>query len=222
MRHLAFLLLCLCALTQAQAETRYVTDQCSVPMRKGDALKYKVARMLPSGTPLEVIGGKAGAGFVQVRTADGNTGWVATAELQAEPSARNHLATMEARLAELQQAPEAMAGKLAALQTEHASLQSEHERITRDRDRLEQELASLRNASANIVEVTNDRAELRTRVAELTRQAAELDQETRDLKLQTNQRWFMIGAGVIGGGILIGLILPNLRFRRRKSSWGAL
>ncbi|MGB8144044.1 MAG: hypothetical protein WCF05_02505, partial [Chromatiaceae bacterium] len=62
----------------------------------------------------------------------------------------------------------------------------------------------------------------RTRVAELTRQAAELDQETRDLKLQTNQRWFMIGAGVIGGGILIGLILPNLRFRRRKSSWGAL
>ena len=222
MRHLTLLLLCLCAFAQAQAETRYVTDQCSVPMRKGDALKYKIARMLPSGTPVEVIGGKAGAAFVQVRTPEGNTGWVTAAELQAEPAARNHLAAMEARLAELQQAPEALAGKLAALQTEHASLQSEHERIGRERDRLEQELASLRNASANIVEVTNDRAELRTRVAELTRQAADLEQETRDLKLQRDQRWFLIGAGVVGGGILIGLILPHLRFRRRKSSWGSL
>ena len=222
MRHLTLLLLCLCAFHQAQAETRYVTDQCSVPMRKGDALKYKIASMLPSGTALEVIGGEAGAGFVQVRTPEGKTGWVAAAELQADPAARNHLAAMEARLAELQQAPEALAGKLAALQTEHANLQSEHERIGRERDHLEQELASLRNASANIVEVTNDRAELRTRVAELTRQAADLEQETRDLKLQRDQRWFLIGAGVVGGGILIGLILPHLSFRRRKSSWGSL
>jgi SH3 domain protein len=221
-RHLTLLLLCLCAFPPVQAETRYVTDQCSVPMRKGDALKYKVVRMLPSGTALEVIGGKAGTGFVQVRTPEGNTGWVASAEMQTEPAARNHLAAMEARLAELQQAPEAMAGKLAALQTQHASLQAEHERMGRERDRLEQELASLRNASANIVEVTNDRADLRTRVAELTRQAADLEQETRDLKLQTDQRWFLIGAGVVGGGIIIGLILPRLRFRRRKSSWGSL
>jgi SH3 domain protein len=83
-------------------------------------------------------------------------------------------------------------------------------------------LATLRSASANIVEVTNDRAELRKRVAELTRQAADLEQQNRDLSLQTTQRWFLIGAGVLGGGVLIGLLLPNLRFRRRKSSWGSL
>jgi SH3 domain protein len=215
-------LLCLCAYSQAQAETRYITDQCSVPMRTGDGPKRKVVRMLLSGTPLEVIGGDGGTKYTQVRTQDGTTGYVTTVELQTEPAARNHLAAMEARLAELQQAPDVVAGKLAALQTEHANLQAEHERIARERDRLEQELASLRSASANIVEVTSDRAELRTRVAELTRQAAELEQETRDLKLQTNQRWFLIGAGVVGGGIIIGLILPHLRLRRRKSSWGSL
>ena len=222
MRHLTLLLLCLCALPQAQAETRYVTDQCSVPMRSGDSPKRKVVRMLLSGTPIEVIGGDGGTKYTQVRTQDGTTGYVATVELQTQPAARNHVAAMEARLAELQQAPEALAGKLAALQTEHANLQSDHERISRERDHLEQELASLRNASANVVEVTNDRAELRTRVAELTRQAADLEQETRDLKLQRDQRWFLIGGGVVGGGILIGLILPHLRFRRRKSSWGSL
>lgn len=222
MRRLPLLLICLCALAQAQAETRYVTDQCSVPMRKGESPKYKILRVLPSGTMLQAIGDNADSGYTQVRTPEGNVGFVTTAELVSEPAARDRLAAMEAKLAELQQAPDALAGRLAALQSEHQALKTEQARVSRERDRLEQELATLRSASANVVEVTNDRAELRKRVAELTRQAADLEQENRNLSLQTNQRWFLIGAGVVGGGVLIGLILPNLRFRRRKSSWSSL
>jgi SH3 domain protein len=225
-RRLPLLLICLCILAvaqaQAQAETRYITDQCSIPLRKGQSTRYKIARMLPSGSKLEIITSSGNTGYTQVRTEDGIIGYVASTELQDEPAARDHLATMEAKLAELQQAPDALAAKLSALQAQYKDLAATHERVSADRDRLEQELATLRSASANIVEVTNDRAELRKRVAELTRQAAELEQQNRDLALQTNQRWFMIGAAVIGGGILIGLILPNLRFRRRKSSWGSL
>jgi len=221
-RRLPLLLICLCALAQAQAETSYVTDQCSVPMRKGEGLKYKISRMLPSGTSLQVMGAASSTGYTRVSTPEGTVGFVATAELQTEPAARDRLAAMEAKLAELQQAPDALAGKLTALQSEHRELKTSHEHASRDRDRLEQELATLRSASANIVEVTNDRAELRKRVAELTRQAADLEQQNRDLSLQTTQRWFLIGAGVLGGGVLVGLLLPNLRFRRRKSSWGSL
>ena len=228
MRRLPLLLICLCAIAlsqaqaQAQAETRYITDQCSVPLRKGGSIKYKIARMLPSGTTLQVMGGGTDGGFTQVRTPEGTVGFVATAELQTEPAARDQLSAMAARLAELQQAPDALAARLNALQSEHKELTTEHERVSRERDRLQQELATLRNASANIVEVTNERADLRNRVAELTRQAADTEQENRDLKLQTNQRWFLIGAGVVGGGVIIGLLLPNLRVRRRKSSWGSL
>jgi SH3 domain protein len=32
----------------------------------------------------------------------------------------------------------------------------------------------------------------------------------------------MIGAGVILVGVLIGLFLPHLSFRRRRGSWGSL
>ncbi len=222
MRRLPLLLVCLCTLAQAQAETRYVTDQCSVPLRKGESIKFKISRMLPSGTALQVIGGGGGSAFSQVRTEEGTVGYIATSELQTDPPARDQLSAMTARLAELQQAPDALAARLNTLQSEHKELKTEHERISRERDRLQQELATLRSAAANIVEITNDRADLRNRVAELTRQAADLEQENRDLSLQTNQRWFLIGAGVVGGGVLIGLLLPNLRIRRRKSSWGSL
>jgi SH3 domain protein len=88
---------------------------------------------------------------------------------------------------------------------------------------LEQQLATIRHASANVLDITNDREQLRLQVADLSRTRADLEQENRDLKNQTNQRWFMIGAGVLVGGVLLGLILPHLRLgRRRKSSWGSL
>ncbi len=222
MRRLSLLLFCLCAMVQAQADSRYVTDQCSVPMRKGEGLKYKVSRMLPSGTTLQVTGGGGSSGYTQVRTPEGSVGFVATADLMAEPAARDRLAEMAAKLAELQQAPDALTTRLAAAQSEQQDLKASYARVSADRDRLEQELATLRSASANIVEVTNDRAELRTRVAELTRQTADLEQKARDLSLENDQRWFLIGGGVVVAGILIGLILPSLRFRRRKSSWGSL
>jgi SH3 domain protein len=223
-RRLSLVLIGICALAQAQvqADTRYVTDQCSVPMRKGEGNKYKISRMLPTGTLIEVTGASEGSGFLQIRTPEGTVGYVAATDLQAEPPARDRLAAMETKLAELQQAPDALASQLSTLQSEHKTLKAEHEQVRGERDRLQQQLATLRNASANIVEITNDRAELRNRVAELSRQAADLEQENRDLSLQTNQRWFMIGAGVVGAGVLVGFLLPNIRLRRRKSSWGSL
>jgi len=49
-----------------------------------------------------------------------------------------------------------------------------------------------------------------------------LKQQNRDLGNDSTQRWFLIGAGVVLLGIILGLILPHLRFQRRKSSWGSL
>jgi SH3 domain protein len=59
-------------------------------------------------------------------------------------------------------------------------------------------------------------------VAQQTHQVENLKQENRELRNETNQRWFLIGGGVIIVGIILGLILPHLRFQRRKSSWGSL
>jgi SH3 domain protein len=221
-RHLALLFICVCTFVEAQADTRYVTDQCSVPLRKGEGIKNKITQTLRSGTELEVIGPSKDGGYTQVRTPEGTQGFVATSELQVEPAARDRLTAMVAKLAELQQAPDAIATKVATLQSEQQELQAAHERVTRERDRLEQDLTTLRSASADIIEITNDRAELRRRVAELSRQAADLEQENRQLNLQTNQRWFLIGAGILGTGLLLGLVLPNLRFRRRNRSWSSL
>jgi len=224
-RRFALLLLYLLSVQAAQvpmlqAATLYVTDSLEITLRTGESNRYRIIRMLPSGTPLEVLSVNKATDYARVRTEDGTVGYVLERELQDEPAARVRILELEQRLAELMAEPEALTAKLAALQTEHARIDADFQALQREKQRLEEELATIRHASANILDITSDRERLRIQVSELTRERADLQQANRDLSNQTNQRWFMIGAGVILVGVLIGLLLPHLRFRRR-SSWGS-
>lgn len=206
----------------ALAETRYVTDRLEVTLRAGESTRYKILRMLPSGTPLEVLGVNKSTNYARVRIQDGTVGFVLVQELQDEPAARNRLAELESRLEVLRQKPDALTTELANLQETHGELKERFAALEREKQQREQELATIRHASANVLDITSDRERLRLQVAELTRARADLEQENRDLKNQTNQRWFLIGAGVLGGGVLMGLILPHLRLGRRRTPWGSL
>jgi SH3 domain protein len=72
------------------------------------------------------------------------------------------------------------------------------------------------------VSINQRRLELQDENTHLEAELERLKGAIKEAENQTQQRWFLIGAGVAGAGILLGLILPHLRFRRRKSSWGSL
>jgi len=204
------------------AESRYVTDQFKITMRSGESATHKIVRMLPSGYKLELLKSNPKTGYSQVRTKDGKTGYVLTRQLMKIPVARERLAKAEERLRELQQEPDKLSAQLAKLQTEHQTLQDEYSTLKQTKEKLSKELESIRRTAANAIRISNERNELRKLVAQLTHQVEELKQENRELNNDSNQQWFIIGAGVIILGIILGLILPHLRFQRRKSSWGSL
>ena len=222
MKIIALALLALTAAGGAQAETRYVTDQLKITMRSGESTTHKIIRMLPSGYPVEVLETNRDSGYSRIQTGDGKTGFVLTRQLMNTPSARERLEKAEARLQELQEEPGRLTTKLMTLQDEHQKLQGAHTEMTGERDRLAQELEAIQRTASNAIRISNERNELRKQVATLTRQVEDLKQENRELGNDTAQNWFLIGAGVIVGGIILGLILPHLRLQRRKSSWGSL
>ena len=191
------------------AETRYVTDQTSIPLRAGEGLKYKVLRHLPTGTPLELLGYNPKSGYARVRTEDGKLGFVANDQLVEEPVARDQVAALEAKVTELR-------AKFAALPPSLQEAQASLDAALADKRRLEEELLSIRQAAGDAPRILRERGELRQTVADLTRQVAELEQLNREQDHQIAQRWFLIGGGVIIGGILIGLFLPNLRLGRKR------
>lgn len=220
MTRFLLLLVCLCSLGQALAETRYITDIAQILLRKGEGTRYKIIRTLTSGEAVEELGVNRASGYSRVRTKDGTIGYVLTRQLQDEPGAREQLAAMEARLVEFQQAPDQLAMKLTELQETYNRLKIEKESLEQKKEEVEEELAAIKYTSNNLVQITQERSDLNKRVGALILQVAELEQKNRDKKNETNQRWFLIGAGLVIVSLLLGLILPHLSFRRRKDSWG--
>ncbi len=215
------LLISLALAGAAYGETLYVTDRLKITLRIGESIGHKIVRMLPSGAPVEVISRNPDTGYAKVK-AEGSVGYVLIRQLMDEPSPREQLGELKQRLQELQEAPDQLRGKLASLQADHGALRQAHEELQTLKQQLEQELEGIRNSAANAIRISNERNELRKTVAALTRERENLKQENRDLSNRTAQNWFLIGAGVIIAGIVLGLMLPHLHFRRRKTPWGSL
>jgi SH3 domain protein len=208
-------------LGQAQAETRYVTDELKITLRSGESSGHRILRMVTSGTPVEVLASNPETGYSHVRV--GNTdGYVLTRQLLREPPARDKLAVAEARIAELTRAPGELQQQLDSLQREHQALTSSHAKLQAEKQRLETAHAALQRTSADAVRISEERNALRKQVADLTRETQDLKLRTNELENSNLQQWFLAGAGVLAGGLLLGLILPNLSLRRRRSNWDSL
>lgn len=220
-RYLLAILLSGLAATAA-AETRFVTDQLEITLRQGESTGHKITAMLKSGTEVEVVSSNKATGYSLVHTPNGKQGYVLTRLLMDEPGPREQLAALKERLATMETEPARLSAELDALQADYTALQQDHDETTRAKAALEQELAGIRQTAANAINIANERTDLQKQVAALSRRVADLEQENRELKNDEAQDWFMIGAGVAIGGIVLGLILPSLRVRRRKTSWDTL
>ncbi|QEP43302.1 TIGR04211 family SH3 domain-containing protein [Ectothiorhodospiraceae bacterium BW-2] len=202
------------------AETHYITDQIEVTLRSGESTRNKILRMLPSGTAVEVLSQNSDSGYSRVRI-NGREGYILTRQLQREPSARSQLQSMRERIEELQASPNKLQSRLAELQGDYAQLQQQHQQLQQQHRQATDELQRIEQTAANAVRIERERQQLQQQVDQLSSNREQLLQQNSQLQKQSQQRWFLIGAGVLVGGILLGLILPHLRLRRR-SSWDRL
>ncbi|MEN8166328.1 MAG: TIGR04211 family SH3 domain-containing protein [Pseudomonadota bacterium] len=217
-------LLCLLLLLPGllAAETRYVTDIAKITLRTGESTSHRIIRMLTSGTSLMVLSDSKKTGYSKVKTDNGQVGYILTNQLMNETSARSRLSALQQEIDELKAAPGELRKALTDLQKQHGDLQTAHQELQAIKQKQEQELQSIQRTASNAIRISNERNELRQQVASLTRTVADLKQENQDLGNEATRDWFLIGAGVIIAGILIGLILPHLRFQRRRNTWGSL
>jgi SH3 domain protein len=210
--------ICLLLAAAAHGQTRYVSDKLSVELRRGPSNEYLILRTLEAGAAVEVLE-QNNEGYSRVRVPDqGSEGWVLTRFLSTETSARDRLAVAErslgnsrARVTELEQQVAALTSELGHAKTELDQARTNHGQAS-------QELASIKTAAANVIEIRDQNESLRQKLADRERQVEQLTAENSALSGRNNQNWFIVGAGVLFGGIVIGLVAPTLR-RKRRSDW---
>jgi SH3 domain protein len=200
--------------------TRYVSDDLEITMRNGQGTKFSIKKMLDSGTKLEVIETDP-AGYSKVKTMDGVEGWVLTRYLSNTPSARERLAAAEQRLANVELELTKAKEELATLGRQNADTGSQNLGLKETAQRLQKELDDLRRTASNAVALDNENRQLKEKLQQLDHQNQSVVLENNALRDSDTKSWFLIGAAVLFGGIILGLILPRLRVRR-SNSWGNL
>jgi len=202
----------------AVAETRYVSDTLEITMRSGKGTNFGITRMLRSGTPVEVLEVDKKSGYTQVRTKSGKEGWVLSRFLMNGRAARERLATAEKNLAELELENRKLTTSMMAVTEEKSGLEKNLQELEGQSRGVNQELSEIKRTASSALAIDSENKELKGRMVSLERQLQTVQQENETLKDRTARDWFMVGAAVVLLGIIVGLIIPKIRFRK-KSSW---
>lgn len=204
----------------AQAQTRYVTDQFEVTMRRGPSTDNAIIRMLPSGTALEVLDADAASGYTRVKLTTSSTeGFVLTRYLMSQQDARSQLAALQQRLVTLRDQSGDRGRELDDLRQANGQATQRIATLEQANQRLESELAGLKQKAANVINIDRENNTLRKELTDTQIQLQSTEEENRELSSRRVMQWFIIGAVVLLVGIVLGLILPGMR-RRKRGGYG--
>ncbi|MFC3025324.1 TIGR04211 family SH3 domain-containing protein [Vibrio zhugei] len=186
--------------TPLLAQEHYISDELFTYMHSGPTNKYRIIGSVNAGEKVRLLDQNKESGFTKVVDEKGRTGWVqsryvTTTESRAirMPKLEKELAVVKSKLATAQKtADEEKAGLAQSLEVRNKQI-SELEK----------------NYSDISHKLTQSQAEVR-------QLRAKLDTQKEDLLL----KYFMYGGGVAGIGLLLGLILPHIIPRRKRSPSG--
>ena len=201
----------------AVAATRYISDELSINMRRGPSTSYSISKLLDAGARVQTL--SEANGWTQVRTEQGLEGYVLTRFLSNEPAARTRIAEMEAETAKLKEENVALREELSQEQSGTEKLGKLRSELIAENQALKDELEEIRRVSANAISLNQQNREFREQLLDAESEVERLRSENKSL--QSRREGMKIGALILIGGVILGLVLPLFR-RRRKSSWDSL
>lgn len=203
----------------AQAQDAWITDQLEVPIRSGESNEYRILRFLDSGTKIEVVSRNSATGYSLIRDANGRDGYVLSRYLESEPTAGEQLVALQTRMQQVMDDAQNGAARIASLREQVSTLTDERNSARQELAGVSAELAEIKRVSADAVAIYEANQDLRDRLALLEDETAALRSDNLTLSDDRDKTFMLVGAGLIFAGIVLGLLLPNLRRRRRADTW---
>ncbi|HAD07879.1 MAG TPA: TIGR04211 family SH3 domain-containing protein [Porticoccaceae bacterium] len=201
------------------AETRYISDELRVPLRKSPCNRCAILHGgLKAGLKLTVKGTQDG--WSHVITPGGMDGWVESQYLVRQPIAKTRIAEFEkqneryrTQHAEMTEALKTARGEIEQLSAQLAAIQSENEDTAN-------QLAEIKEVSANAVKLHTQNQDLLKQNKMLQSEIDVLKATTEQMANSHTQKWFLYGALSVFLGALLAVLLPHLKKKKRGySEW---
>jgi SH3 domain protein len=220
---LAVLVLSAAPAASVSAETRYISDNLTVYVRKGPSIKFGIKRGLRSGSKVSVLQVDKESGWSEVRVSDGDVGWMLTRELSSDPAARDQVSrALKAEAAAKEKLAEARES-LSTYRSGNRNLETAKGNLSRENKELTRQLKELQRLTARTSEINQENQRLSEEAAQLTDENERLDRSNAQLRTSSETTWFVVGAAVLVFGMFMGFVIPKIPFgRRRNDSWSSL
>lgn len=182
------------------AKVRYVSDDLFIYLHSGPGSDYRIIGTLKSGSEVSTLKYNEKTKFMQIKSSTGRVAWMKASELQNALPAKNLLPAVQEKLKMAQK-------KLANIATENAASLADKEQL------FQQKILLVDN-------LNQEKSLLQQEILELKAHNLELDllQETKESRIQ--MQWLLNGGGVLILGLLIGLLVPFLpRRKKRTNNW---
>lgn len=201
--------------TSAVAAT-YVSDKLEAQLRTGPSTQHKIVRILNAGMPVTVLEEDKENGYSRITTENGIEGWILTRYLTENQPARAQLENASQKLDNLALENKQLRAELDGMKRQLAEASNAKDDASVQAQRLGNELSLVRQASSNAVALLDERNQLQEKNLALENELENLRREKETLAEKDSQEWFLKGAGVLFGGILLGIIMPKLGGRKRR------
>ena len=202
----------------AAQQTRYVSEELEVGVRGGPSNQNRIVSSVRAGQPVTVME-QSGDGWSRVRLPSGNEAWILTRYLQDEPHSRERLAEVEAELAEIRSGADDQEGRIAELLDRRNELTTERDELQAQITDMEAELEELRDIAERPQEIQRENRRLEQELIEARDSADEYRRQVEVMQADSQRKWFMTGALVTVGSVILGIILTRIPTRRRRSDW---
>jgi SH3 domain protein len=203
--------------TQAHAATMYISDQLTVPLRRGPTTGHRILHAgLPSGMALEILGEDKTAGFTQVRTPNGTEGWVPTQYLTAQPIAKDRLAAATRRVQTLEAELKSLRQSFQEVRGARTQVESRATDLDKQTQKLQAELAEIKRVAATSIAQYEENKTLKTENQQLSTQVTQLTEQTRQLQRNVQLRWLLFGGALVLVGLVLGVVI---KARPKRSTW---
>lgn len=214
------LIIALCCFESTRAETMYVKDILFVPLRGGQSTEYKILHKgIKSGTAVELLEENETTGYSRIRMANGLEGWIKSQYLSAELIARDQLDGLRQRISRLQAGMASDRQNVIQWKAKVTSLNQASEEMHKSNIELTSELTRIAALADDVIRIDKDNLHLKEENRSLLDELDILSLLNKNLKDDSDQLWFLKGAGTVLFGLLIGIWVGRRIYSRQTGGW---
>jgi SH3 domain protein len=197
------------------AETMYINDNLEVMVRGGKGNEFKILAIKKAHEAVQVLNTEGDYSYVKLD--NGVEGWVLKRYLTRDLPKPMVIANLNAELEQVNTKHDALNQEYQKLQEQKKSLESSATACEEKNKSLEQQYQELKTSSAHVVQLKEQFDKLQEDHQKNNRIVSQLTEQNQHLRNYTTLMWFIAGAATLLIGFIIGVMVQNLRLKKRRS-----